>query len=111
MGKMSSPGQLYALGIWTVKSGSESAFISLWDDFANWTAKTQPGPVSSAILLQDLDNPQRFISVGPWEDEASIRAWRGLPEFREFFAKARELCDDIQPRTLRLAAKAEKGAE
>ena len=108
---MSFSGQLYTHGIWTVKSGSESAFISLWAGFANWTARTQPGLVSSAVLLQDRDDPQRFVSFGPWDDEASIKAWRGMPEFTAFFAKAKELCEDTQMRTLRLAAKAEKGAE
>ncbi len=97
-------GQLYSLGVWHVKQGRERNFIGAWSDFAGWTARNQPGAIEGS-LLQDLEDPRRFVSFGPWEDIESIRAWRERPEFKGFFAKAKELCERIEPQTLRLVAR------
>ena len=98
---MDAPGQLFTSGIWSVKPGSEAEFIRAWEEFARWTAGHQPG-AGEAHLLQDIEHPQRFLSIGPWESAESIQAWRSQPEFGAFFAQARQLCDEIQPRTLKL---------
>lgn len=97
---MKNLGQLYTLGIWTVKTGNEKAFTDAWQAFAEWTAKNQPGN-TKATLLQDVDETQRFISFGPWKDKESIQSWRNQPQFKEFIAKARDLCEDIKPHTLK----------
>ncbi len=101
---MEKLGELYTLGIWTVKAGNEKAFIDAWRVFAAWTVKNQPGS-AKATLLQDEEQPRRFISFGPWKDKESIQSWRNQPEFKEFFAKARDLCEDIQPHILESVAK------
>jgi len=100
---MEKSGQIYTLGIWSVKPGNEVAFIEAWKTFAEWTVRHQPGAIG-AFLLQDITNPQRLISSGPWKDAESIQAWRGMPEFKEFITRARDLCEDIQPYTLKLVA-------
>jgi heme-degrading monooxygenase HmoA len=64
--------------------------------------------VQTGYLLQDLKDPQQFISFGPWEDEDAINAWRERPEFKAFAAKARELCTEFQPRSLALVATSEE---
>lgn len=92
--------ELYTLGIWTVKAGNEQAFVGAWKTFAKWTLKNQPGN-ANATLLQDEDQPQRFISFGPWKNHKSIQLWRNQPEFKEFIVKARGLCEDIKPHTLK----------
>ncbi len=93
-------GQIFTLGLWSVKAGNEEAFKSAWKQFAEWTSKNQPGAMD-AYLLQDVEEPRRFISFGPWRDADSIKTWRQRPEFKEFFAKAKTLCDSIQPQTLK----------
>jgi hypothetical protein len=69
---MTKIGTVYTLGIWTVKPGKEAAFIKSWDDFAVWTSMNQQG-VQNAVLVQDAENPQKFLSFWPWQDkEAAI---------------------------------------
>ena len=96
-------GQLFTSGQWLVKPGKEAQFISAWDTFAQWTGQNQPG-VGSGHLLQDTANSRSFLSFGPWASEDAIQRWRQKPEFQTFLSSARELCDDIQPRTLTLVA-------
>jgi len=42
-----------------------------------------------------------LISGGPWDSIQKIEAWRQLPEFKEFFAKAKELRNEITPLTMK----------
>ena len=103
---MDAIGQIFAQGSWFVKPGNEEAFIAAWEELAKWTVETQSG-FGKPHLLQDLEEPQRFISFGPWDDVASIQAWRQRPEFQSYLSKSRELCEDIQPpRTMKLVATA-----
>src|SRR5437868_5401758 len=87
---------IYTLGIWVIKPGKEAAFIDEWTSFAHWMKEYTPG-VGQGKLLQDAQNPSRFISMGPWEDMKSIQAWRESEEFKAFVGKAQALCDDFQP--------------
>ena len=100
---MPEVGQLFTSGQWLVKPGKEGQFISAWDTFAHWTGQNQPG-VGSGHLLQDTANSRSFLSFGPWDSEEAVQHWRQKPEFQTFLSRARELCDDIQPRTLTLVA-------
>jgi quinol monooxygenase YgiN len=96
-------GQLFSSGQWLVKPGKEAEFISAWDTFAQWTVRNQPG-AGSGHLVQDTANSRSFLSFGPWDSQDAIQQWRQKPEFQAFLGRARELCDDIQPRTLTLVA-------
>ena len=102
---MNEDAQLYTSGSWTVKPGKETEFIQAWQEFATWTGQHQAG-AGWARLIQDVENPQRLISFGDWENSGSIQTWRGTPEFAAFLATARTFCDDIQPGTFRLVAEA-----
>lgn len=95
--------QLFTSGMWLVKQGKEAEFLSAWRNFAEWTGQNQAG-VGTGHLLQDRANPRSFLSFGQWDSEEAIQTWRQTPQFQAFFAKARELCEDIQPRTLTLVA-------
>jgi heme-degrading monooxygenase HmoA len=93
-------GDLFTLGIWKVKPGKESEFVAGWTDFARWSMKNAPGAAGDVRLLRDADKPATFISFGAWDSADRVIAWRQRPEFREFFLKARELCEAIEPHTL-----------
>ncbi len=96
---MEDVNQPFSVGIWMVKSGREDEFIAAWGNFARRTFEGNLG-APEVYLLQDTQQPRRFISCGPWESIQRIDEWRKLPEFKEFFAKARELCDEITPMTM-----------
>jgi heme-degrading monooxygenase HmoA len=100
---MDEMGQIYSSGTWQVKKGNEEAFIKAWQQFANWTVEKLAG-AGSGLLLQDLEHSDRFISVGPWENVERIAEWRSKPEFAAFVQKARELCEEILPRTMAVVA-------
>ena len=95
--------ETYTLGIWTVKPGKEKEFISEWTSFANWTCENISGS-GKAYLLRDEKNSLRFISFGPWDNESSIQKWRDSNEFKNFVTKVKDLCDDFQPNTLKVAS-------
>jgi heme-degrading monooxygenase HmoA len=98
-------GTLYSAGIWTVKPGNEAAFIKTWESLAQWTTSTMKG-IEPAVLVQDADNPGKFISFGSWKDIATLTQWRSTPEFKKAFATFRVLCSEIQPLTLKCVASA-----
>lgn len=98
--------QKYTLGIWFVKPGKEQEFIGEWTSFAEWTSKNIPG-AEKGYLLQDEKNAARFVSFGPWSNEKSIQEWRATNEFKSFVLKAKELCDDFQPNTLKVVSTSE----
>jgi heme-degrading monooxygenase HmoA len=90
----------FTVGIWIVKSGKENDFIAAWGDFAKKTFDLNLGS-PEVYLLQDLQQTRRFISCGPWESIQKIDAWRQLPEFKEFFIKAKQICEEITPMTMK----------
>jgi heme-degrading monooxygenase HmoA len=92
--------QHFSLGIWMVKSGRENDFIVAWGGFAQQTFDLSLGS-DEVYLLQDIQQPRRLISCGPWENIQSIETWRQLPEFKEFFKRAKEICDEITPLTIK----------
>jgi heme-degrading monooxygenase HmoA len=102
---MTTIGTIYSAGIWTVKPGNETMFIKTWDSLAQWTVAHMKG-VLPAVLVQDAENSQKFISLGPWKDMDTLMQWRNTPEFRQAFLKFREICSEIQPHTMRCVASA-----
>jgi heme-degrading monooxygenase HmoA len=92
---------VYTFGSWLVKAGKEGDFILAWETFARWTGEHQPGMEGEARLLQDIEEPRRFISIGGWSDMRKVQTWRESPEFRDFFAKISELCEEMHPHVLK----------
>jgi quinol monooxygenase YgiN len=89
-------GQTYTSSLWTAKKGKEATLIAAWENFAKWSSQQRLGLIEAA-LLQDSEQPQRFVSYGVWQNPQGIQAWRQRPEFREFVTKVQELCQDMQP--------------
>jgi heme-degrading monooxygenase HmoA len=94
---------VYTLGEWHVKEGSELAFVSAWRELGEWTEATIPGN-TWAKLLQDRDDPRRFISFGPWVDDEAVSRWREHPGFGERVNKIQELLESFVPHRMDVAA-------
>ena len=62
---MSKVGQPFTCEIWTVRGGSEEEFVTRWTALVS-SAQALPGAESFA-LIQDRQDPHRFISFGAWE--------------------------------------------
>jgi heme-degrading monooxygenase HmoA len=100
---MAKIGQPYSSANWLVKEGSADEFVSRWTAFVEWSFKNAPG-LESGLLVQDSDNPRRFLSLGAWDTAEAMQAWRQMPVFQELFEGCRELCDEGQVRSYTLAS-------
>ncbi len=96
---MSTEGSLFSMAVWDVKKGMEDEFVEAWRSFAEWTSRNRPGTLG-VHLLRERTFTQRFVTMGPWEDVESLKAWRESEEFLKFFDRAKRLCTDIRPMTL-----------
>jgi heme-degrading monooxygenase HmoA len=88
---------------WVVKRGREEEFIERWSEWAEWSHRE--GLAARAMLLRDADNPERFVSFGPWESVQAVRNWRALAGYQERVARLREVVDHFEPRTLEVVAR------
>ena len=95
--------QLYAFGVWIVKPGREDDFVAAWRTLAEWTASNAPGAGISR-LLQDEDQPSRFISIAPWDDRDALAASRSQLGFQERIAGLREMLETFTPANLDVRA-------
>lgn len=65
-------------------------------------SRNDPGCISYSFTV-DLENPDRYVSVERWEDQASLDAHFTTPHVAELFTLAPELLDgevDIQTYTV-----------
>lgn len=94
---------LYTLGEWTALPGCENDLVAAWQDLAEWTEKHIDGS-GWAKLLQDREEPRRFISFGPWQDADAVTAWREHDGFRTRVDRLRELVASFTPHSMDVAA-------
>ncbi|RMI34345.1 antibiotic biosynthesis monooxygenase family protein [Nocardia stercoris] len=95
----------YSLGIWTVTPGREAEFVRAWREMAERTA--DGFPLGHATLLRDDDQPNVFISFGPWRSTAEIQRWRESVLFKYGAGTIRPLLQSFTPHTLTVAATVE----
>ena len=53
-------------------------------------------------LVRDLDQPQRYMSLAPWDTFEAQEAWNSLPAFPERIGRVRQHCENFEPSTLEL---------
>jgi heme-degrading monooxygenase HmoA len=92
--------ETYTHGVWIVKPGEEDAFVASWTEFVGWAA-TMPGS-GTFRLVRNVDQPNTFMSFGPWESFETQQAWKEMPEFRERIGRVRSHCEDFQPSVFEL---------
>jgi len=97
---MIQEGVVFSFGYWTVKPGKEEIFLEKWQKFAQWTLNHFRG-ARWVYMVRDQEQNNTFISFGPWESLESIAEWRQSSQFKTAFNEFKELCDVIQPSTMR----------
>lgn len=93
----------YTHTTWRVREGNEEEFVRCWGEWAEWSRRQ--GLVENALLLRDTEDPQRFVSFGPWESVGAIAGWRALPGYQERVDRLRRVVDGFEPRTLEVVAR------
>ena len=97
-------GQVYSTGTFLVKPGNEATFIAAWKELVEQVTEQLPEMIDR-VLLQDLDQPRRFVTFGPWTDAESWNTWIQTGPGKEVIAKLRALCEeDVQVSTLKSVA-------
>jgi hypothetical protein len=92
---MKKLGTLYRLGEWMVKPGKIPEFIEAWQAGADWIALNLSDD-GEGILLQDTENPNKFISFAFSVNSEKAQEVMSRPEFQELMSKTRSLCDEVQ---------------
>lgn len=93
---------VFTLGVWTTKEGRADDFVRAWNDLA--TRTKADFPAATATLLRDREQPNRFVSFGPWESLDQIEQWRNSDTFRSGVGRIRELIENFAPSTLDVAS-------
>lgn len=98
-------GEVYTLGVWRVKDGSQSEFIDAWKGLGDHF-RSLPHPPGQGTLLQNLDEPQQFYSFGPWGTLDDIEEMRNHPDTPAEIGKLMDLCEEGRPGAFRVVASA-----
>jgi quinol monooxygenase YgiN len=94
---------MYTSGIWVVKSGREADFARRWQESADSIALSVPD--LKFMLLNDRENPRRFISLGEgWRNAEQIEAARSTPDFQDAMTSIWRLLETGDISTLDLVA-------
>ena len=96
-------GDVYTLGVWTVKPGKESDFIEAWRSLGSYFYSL-PQPPGPGTLVQSVQDSTLFYSFGPWGSIADIQAMRADPRTASEIGKLVALCDEAVPGTYRVVA-------
>ena len=85
-----------------MKNGREGDFVKAWQDLADRTKADFPE--ETATLLRDRDQPNLFISFGPWEALEQNEQWRSSDTFKRGVGTLRPMLDDFEAHTMDIAA-------
>ena len=92
----------YTHTTWIVKPGYEDEFVRRWAAWADWSRAE--GLAANATLLRDVDEPNHFVSFGPWETIEAVRRWRAEPGFQQHVERLHEVVERFEPHTYALVA-------
>lgn len=97
--------EIYTLGWWRVKEGSQEEFVAAWAALGRYFREL-PDPPGQGTLVQSIDDPQEYYSFGSWPSLEAVGAMRSRPDAAGEIAKLLELCDEGRPGTYRVVATA-----
>lgn len=89
---------IYTTAVWVPKPGEDEPFTKAWHEFATWT-HSMPG-AGTLVLARDVQQPNRYVSFGHWDDAGSAHDWKASPEFPERMAKVQSHVAQFDPAEL-----------
>jgi len=98
---MQALGQTFRLGIWSVKPENAVEFKQAWRISADWLAHNLDQE-ADAFLLEDTEDPSKFISFAPVSDPDEVEEVMSGDEFQHLWSDVMQLCNDVRPHTLRM---------
>ena len=100
---MEDIGQQFRLGIWAVKPEKRAEFIDAWYTSNEWLSQRLPNE-RGAVLLEDTDDPTRFVSYAPISDPEVVIELMSVTEFQALWAEVMQFCDDVTPHNMRVVS-------
>ena len=64
---------IYTCSVWTIPDGRQDQFVAAFEQFA--AAADELG-AREGLILQDEDDPARFIVVRRWESAEAVERWQ-----------------------------------
>ena len=99
---MEEIGNHFRLGIWTLNPENRARFIEAWQTSAAWLKERLPAE-ASAVLLEDTNDPGRFISFAPQSDPEVVSQLMAETEFQELWNRVMQFCD-VKPHSMRVVS-------
>lgn len=97
----------YTHALWKVKAGKFEEFIAAWKGLSEVFLAT--GGTTHGTLIQSLSDPTVFYSFGPWASLEHIQEMRAEPGSQAAIGRLRELCNEANPGTYRVAVEIRGG--
>jgi hypothetical protein len=99
--------EYFTVGVWRAKPGRGDDLVEVWKAIGEVFNELPSPPGGVGTLVQNLDDPELFISFGPWSSLDAIRAMREDPGAGAAIGRMREVCDEARPGTFRVVARVE----
>ena len=89
---------VWTFATWTVQPGKEREFIDAWQALAD-QGMAELAPPAPPTLLRDREQPNVFVSFGPWANDADVDRFRSSEAFRTAQGRMRDILTSFEPRT------------
>ncbi len=85
----------YSIGKWIATSGKSNEFIKAWRGMVDYVVQNSVGGIDF-YLVQDIEQPNIYLSFGRWENADMLKMWMESPVFKDYKKQLDALCDDIK---------------
>jgi hypothetical protein len=93
-----------------VDMGNIPEFIETWQSSSDWIVENLRDD-GEAVLLQDTDNPTKFVSFAFSANLDKPEEVMARTEFQELWSKVLALCADVKPHRMQVAGYSARQAE
>ena len=107
---MTTMGQAFRLGLWTIKEGRKEEFIRMWQRGAEWIAENHPGG-GEVHLLQDLEDSCRLVSFATSTMPEKTDEVLARPGYQSLMTGVQDLLEEIEPHKMRMVGYAARRPE
>ena len=87
-------GKPFTTATFRVAQGNHEAFKQTWTALCTAFQRLPHPPAGAMTLVQSADDPDVFLSLGPWHTQADIEAMRADPDINTLMSSMIALCLD-----------------
>lgn len=87
-------GKPFTTATFRVASSNHEAFKQAWIALCTAFQRLPHPPAGAMTLVQSADDPEAFLSLGPWHTQVDIEAMRADPDIKTLMSSMMALCLD-----------------